>query len=137
MHSPNSLFSVPLLLFQRSRVSERWSCLHRHRSEAQGLPTWTSCSVEGETSISFRVTPKLPFRLVSLTCCCSRGTKYLSASRTPRIRRVGCSPSTGTSKPTKAAARRSQRTRCWEPMAPSANRKRPKRHPEAGGTQMA
>ena len=31
----------------------------------------------------------------------------------------------------------SQRTRCWEPAAPSANRKRPKRHPEAGGTQTA
>lgn len=71
----------------------------------RGAPTWTSCSVEGETSISFRVTPKLPFRLVSLTCCCSKGTKYLNVSSTPRIRRAERSSSTGTSKPTKAATR--------------------------------
>lgn len=104
-HTRSPPLSMLPLLFQRSRVSERGSCLHRRRSGARGLPTWTSCSVEGETSVSFRVTPKLPFRLVSLTCCCSSGTKDLSASRTPRISRVGCSSSTGTSKPTKAAAR--------------------------------
>lgn len=31
----------------------------------------------------------------------------------------------------------SQRACCWEPAAPSANRKRPERQPEAGGTQTA
>ncbi|TNN44238.1 hypothetical protein EYF80_045566 [Liparis tanakae] len=32
-----------------------------------------SCSGVGCTSASFRVTPKLPLRLVVLTCCCSSG----------------------------------------------------------------
>lgn len=80
------------------------SLMHRHQCYP-AAPTCTSCSVEGETSISFCVTPKLPFRLVSLTCCCSKGTRYRNVSSTPRIRRVGCSSSTGTSKPREAATR--------------------------------
>lgn len=87
------------------RASSAWQSLtHRHQS-SPAAPTCTSCSAEGETSISFRVTPKLPFRLVSLTCCCSKGTRYRNVSSTPRIRRVGCSSSTGTSKPREAVAR--------------------------------
>lgn len=82
-----------------------WQSL-MHRDQCYpAAPTCTSCSVEGETSISFCVTPKLPFRLVSLTCCCSKGTRYRNVSSTPRIRRVGCSSSTGTSKPREAATR--------------------------------
>lgn len=51
--------------------------------------TCTSWSGEGEISASFLVTPKLPFRLVSFTCCCNKGMRYLSVSKTPKIKRVG------------------------------------------------